>query len=91
VAEGDPSARSWLSAPVRPQHPLSSARRASRRLGNAVLLTHEGYGHTSNADPSACVERATGEYLVHLVTPRPGTVCRSDRQPFDPEFGEPLP
>ena len=65
-----------------PNTPYANARRVARLLGNAVLLTHDGYSHTSPLDPSACVERATSAYLVHLVTPRPGTVCRSDHQPF---------
>jgi pimeloyl-ACP methyl ester carboxylesterase len=71
--------------------PYANARRVTRLLGNAVLLTHDGYGHTSEADPSRCVERATSAYLVAVRTPRPGTVCPSDRKPFDPRFGEPLP
>jgi hypothetical protein len=74
-----------------PQTAFANARRAARRLGNAVLLTHDGYGHTSDVDPSACVEHATSAYLVNLVTPRRGTVCPSDRQPFDPNLGQPLP
>jgi pimeloyl-ACP methyl ester carboxylesterase len=74
-----------------PVTPFSNARRATRRLGNAVLLTHDGYGHTSGADPSACVDAATSAYLVNLTTPPLGTVCPSDRQPFDPSFGKPLP
>ncbi len=74
-----------------PQTPFANARRAARRLGNAVLLTHDGYGHISGTDPSQCIEHATTAYLVHLITPRQGTVCRSDRQPFDPSFGQPLP
>jgi pimeloyl-ACP methyl ester carboxylesterase len=71
-----------------PQTPFANARRAARRLGNAVLLTHDGYGHTSDADFSRCVEAATSTYLVRLITPRKGTVCRSDRHPFDPNFGQ---
>jgi len=71
--------------------PYPNARRVARLLGNAVLLTHDGYGHTSEADPSACVMKATARYLVHRVTPSRGTVCPSDRQPFDPDFGEPVP
>jgi hypothetical protein len=55
-----------------------------------VLLTHEGYGHVSLVDPSACVQRAITGYLVGLVTPPQGTVCQSNHQPFDPKFGEPL-
>lgn len=67
-----------------PNTPYANARRVARLLGNAVLLTHDGYSHTSPLDPSACIERATSAYLVHLLTPRPGTVCPSDHQPFDP-------
>jgi hypothetical protein len=77
----------WHS--VRPNTPLANARRAARRLGNAVLLTHDGYGHPSRRDPSTCVVQATGRYLMDLTTPAPGTVCPSDRPPFDPEFGQP--
>jgi TAP-like protein len=74
-----------------PNTSYANARRAARRPGNAVLLTHDGYGHVSFTDPSACVERASTAYLVHLVVPPRGTVCPSNRQPFDPTFGQPLP
>ena len=73
-----------------PNTPFADARRTARRLGNAVLLTHDGYSHTSRNDPSACVKSATTAYLTRLVTPAAGTICPSDRQPFDPHFGEPL-
>ncbi len=72
-----------------PATPYINAQRVAHLLGNATLLTHDGYGHTSEADPSHCVKQATTGYLVHLITPPPGTVCLSDRQPFDPHFGEP--
>ena len=65
-----------------PATPYSNAVRVARRLGNAVLLTHEGYGHVSFQDPSACIERARVAYLVRLITPPKGTVCQSDKQPF---------
>ena len=55
-------------------------------LGNAVLLTQEGYGHLSFQNPSACVDQAMVDYLTELITPPPGTVCQSDQQPFDPDF-----
>jgi pimeloyl-ACP methyl ester carboxylesterase len=71
-----------------PATPYANAVRSARRLGNAVLLTHDGYGHVSFHDPSACVDRARIAYLVKLVTPPKGTVCRSDKKPFDPGFGE---
>jgi hypothetical protein len=64
-----------------------NARRSERLLGNAVLLTHDGYGHVSFQDPSACVEKARVKYLVELITPPKGTVCRADKQPFEPGFG----
>ena len=72
-----------------PATPYTNARRVADLLGNAILLTQDGYGHTSEADPSHCVKRVTSRYLVDLVAPSKGTVCRSDRQPFDPHFGEP--
>ena len=64
-----------------------NALRSERLLGNAVLLTHDGYGHVSFQDPSACVEKARVKYLVELITPPKGTVCKADKQPFDPGFG----
>ena len=70
-----------------PATPYANARHVARLLPHAVLLTHDGYGHTSEADPSACVQRATSAYLARLVTPPSGTVCPSDRRPFDPDFG----
>ena len=76
---------------VDPRTPYPAAPAVARLLGNAVLLTHDGYGHTSPVDPSTCVVGAMGAYLTDLVTPPSGTVCPSDRQPFDPDFGEPLP
>lgn len=74
-----------------PNTPFANARSVARRFGNAVLLTQQGYGHGTYTDPSACVDAALGRYLVDLVTPPRGTICPSDRQPFDPDFGRPLP
>jgi pimeloyl-ACP methyl ester carboxylesterase len=74
-----------------PNTPFANARRVARRLGNAVLLTHDGYGHVSVSDPSACVVRAISRYLVDRIAPRRRTVCQSDRLPFDPRFGQPPP
>ena len=74
-----------------PNTSYANARITARRLANAVLLTHEGYGHVSLVDPSVCVQRAVTGYLVGLVTPPRGTVCQSNHQPFDPNFGEPPP
>jgi pimeloyl-ACP methyl ester carboxylesterase len=74
-----------------PNTSYANAQITARRLGNAVLLTHQGYGHVSSSDPSNCVMRAITNYLVRLIAPRRGTVCQSNHQPFDPRFGQPLP
>ena len=58
--------------PIRPQHAAGQRPARRRRLGNAVLLTHDGYGHLSSADPSSCVLQATGRYLVDLGAHHPG-------------------
>jgi pimeloyl-ACP methyl ester carboxylesterase len=69
-----------------PNSNYTNAVRAEQYLGNAVLLTHEGYGHLFFQNPSACVDQAMVAYLVDLITPPKGTVCQSDQQPFDPDF-----
>ena len=71
-----------------PNTPLSAARAVERRLGNAVLLVQDGYGHLIANDPSACVDAALSAYLVHLRTPARGSRCGSDHEPFDPAFGQ---
>jgi TAP-like protein len=55
-----------------PNTPLVNAQLAERRLGNAVLLTHDGYGHLSHADPSQCVLDAVGRYFESLTRPATG-------------------
>jgi pimeloyl-ACP methyl ester carboxylesterase len=70
-----------------PATPYINAVRSARRLGNTVLLTHDGYGHVSFHDPSACIDRARVAYLVKLITPPKGTVCHSNKKPFTPGFG----
>ncbi|MCU0299163.1 MAG: alpha/beta hydrolase [Candidatus Nanopelagicales bacterium] len=70
-----------------PNTAYQNAVSAERYLGNAVLLTHNGYGHISYQDPSACVDRARVDYLVDLKTPRRGAVCQSDLRPFQPSPG----
>jgi pimeloyl-ACP methyl ester carboxylesterase len=65
-----------------PNTSYAGAVRTEQLLDDAVLLTHEGYGHLSFQDPSACVEAWRTRYLVELVTPPPGTACRADQRPF---------
>lgn len=65
-----------------PGTPYLNAVVAQRRLGNAVLLTLNGFGHPSYQVPSKCIDAARVRYLVHLVPPRNGTVCQPDKTPF---------
>jgi pimeloyl-ACP methyl ester carboxylesterase len=74
-----------------PNTRYQGAEAMARQLARARLLTLDGYGHTSGADPSTCVFRAYVAYLVDLRLPPRGTVCQPDRVPFDPDFGQPLP
>ncbi|HZP28683.1 MAG TPA: alpha/beta hydrolase [Acidimicrobiia bacterium] len=66
-----------------PATPYYGAQGAEKALGNAVLLTVAGYGHPSYQLPSRCTDNARIRYLVDLVTPPKGTVCRDDTAPFD--------
>jgi pimeloyl-ACP methyl ester carboxylesterase len=70
-----------------PSTPYINAVRSARRLGNAVLLTQDGYGHVSFHNPNICIDRARVAYLVRLITPPKGTVCQSDKLPFALGFG----
>jgi len=68
--------------PVWRRHPYRNAQVAERRVGDAVLLTLNGYGHPSYQVPSTCIDQARTRYLVDLVTPPEGTVCQPDQRPF---------
>jgi hypothetical protein len=56
--------------------------RMTRRLGNARLLTLDGFGHTSSN--SACITGWYTRYVLHGEVPPVGTRCRQDRPPFPP-------
>jgi len=60
----------------------ANAKAAQRRLGNAVLLTENGFGHLTLNDPSRCVFKWRIRYLVHLITPPRGTVCAANHPSF---------
>ena len=66
-----------------PNTGYQNARASHRaRFGNAVLLTHDGYGHVSDKDHSTCIEEWRVKYLVDLEAPPAGTVCAADQKPF---------
>ena len=71
-----------------PRTAYPNARTAARRLGNSVLVTNNGYGHTTPADVSTCINTTVGRYLTTLRTPPRGTVCQPDHTPFDADFGK---
>jgi pimeloyl-ACP methyl ester carboxylesterase len=56
--------------------------RMTRQLGNARLLTLDGFGHTSSF--SACVTGWYTRYLLAGEVPPAGTRCAQDRRPFPP-------
>ncbi len=57
-----------------PATPYRGAETMARVLGNAVLLTWEGEGHTAFGR-SPCVGEHVVRYLVDLVVPPAGTTC----------------
>ena len=52
-----------------------------RLMPRSSLLTVHGWGHTS-LFVSQCADAAIARYLVHQITPPPGTTCEQDAVPF---------
>jgi pimeloyl-ACP methyl ester carboxylesterase len=71
-----------MGARYDPGTPYKNAVATEKRLGNAVLVTLNGYGHPSYQVPSECMDKLRVSYLVDLVTPPKGTVCQPDEAPF---------
>jgi pimeloyl-ACP methyl ester carboxylesterase len=57
------------------------AKRMSRELGNARLVSVDAFGHCILGG-SSCTDRIAADYLIDLKIPGPGTVCQPDVQPF---------
>ncbi|MQA78817.1 MAG: alpha/beta fold hydrolase [Streptosporangiales bacterium] len=64
-----------------PATPYSMAQRMERQLGNARLLTVDGFGHCSQ--DSRCAQAAQAEYLLTGALPAPGARCDQDLGPLD--------
>lgn len=77
--------------PVRPVTPLRNARLAARRLGNADLVVHDGYGHLTRRDPSTCITQAVGSHLVDLTTHPRGPSAPLTAAPSTPTSANPSP
>ncbi|CAE6492002.1 unnamed protein product, partial [Rhizoctonia solani] len=66
-----------------PITPFISAKAVVDGLGDsAVLLKHNGYGHTSLYMHSNCTVAATSKYFTTGELPLAGTVCETDEQLF---------
>ncbi|MFE2110756.1 alpha/beta hydrolase [Kitasatospora sp. NPDC059463] len=57
--------------------PYANAEKLAAQLGNAVLLTREGEGHTGYGW-SACIRTAVDAFLLEGAAPAAGTRCASD-------------
>ncbi|KAJ1300403.1 hypothetical protein OPQ81_005222 [Rhizoctonia solani] len=66
-----------------PITPFTSAKAVADALGDsAVLLKHNGYGHTSLYMHSNCTVAATSKYFMTGELPPKGTVCETDEKLF---------
>jgi hypothetical protein len=54
----------------------------SHDLARARLLTVDGYGHTTGANPSTCAINDAVTYTLTGALPAPGTVCQQNGTPF---------
>jgi pimeloyl-ACP methyl ester carboxylesterase len=61
-----------------PATPYVWAKRLTRDLGNARLLTLVGDGHTAFLNYSSCIRAAVARYVETLALPPEGTECRQD-------------
>ncbi|KAL1640654.1 hypothetical protein SLS58_006668 [Diplodia intermedia] len=65
-----------------PVTPFVSALNASQSFPGAVALKHNGFGHASLAQASACTVNAVQAYFLNGTLPEPGTVCEVDQPLF---------
>lgn len=65
-----------------PSTAYPNAEAVVRELGDARLLTNEGYGHTALLNPSTCVNDHVSRYVVDGVLPPRATSCKQDTPPF---------
>jgi pimeloyl-ACP methyl ester carboxylesterase len=63
-----------------PDTPYADSVKLAHTLANGHLLTWDGEGHTARRK-SACAEAHMYEYLLRLVVPPAGTVCRDAPMP----------
>jgi pimeloyl-ACP methyl ester carboxylesterase len=67
-----------------PATPHASAEAAVSSLGDARLLTIDGWGHSYfEGGRSTCANDDIAAYLIDGVLPPPGKVCAEDKPPFE--------
>ncbi|KAL2263820.1 hypothetical protein VTK26DRAFT_4987 [Humicola hyalothermophila] len=66
-----------------PATPLRNGRRLLQEMGgNARLIVHHGYGHSSR-DTSSCTDSLATAYMLHGTLPEePETDCYADEKPY---------
>ncbi|KAJ9610427.1 hypothetical protein H2200_005204 [Cladophialophora chaetospira] len=68
-----------------PVTPMVSAKNVSASFQSSVFLQHNGYGHTSLAQPGLCSARAVSAYFNEGVLPASDTICQHDDPLFSGE------
>jgi hypothetical protein len=58
-----------------PATPYRNGVDVAKQIPGAVLLTHEGEGHTIVGQGDTCVDDVATAYLVDLEVPSDGTTC----------------
>jgi pimeloyl-ACP methyl ester carboxylesterase len=61
-----------------PATPYANTAAMAKALGNGVVLTWDGDGHTAFAGSSQCINDAVTSYLVDLKVPAEGTTCPAE-------------
>ncbi|KAF1808734.1 alpha/beta-hydrolase [Eremomyces bilateralis CBS 781.70] len=65
-----------------PVTPWKSAQTVSELFEGSALLKHNGHGHMTIAQPSACTSKHIADYFLAGTLPQPGTVCEPDTPLF---------
>jgi pimeloyl-ACP methyl ester carboxylesterase len=75
-----------LAATYDPATPPWGAEPLARALGTGVVVMRDGLGHTSDGSirTNTCLGDAATSYLLGLVTPKPGLVCKDAPVTFGP-------
>jgi pimeloyl-ACP methyl ester carboxylesterase len=65
-----------------PATAFPSSVRMAQALGNARLLTVNGFGHTVLINPSRCAQDYIAAYFSDGIVPPTGAECSQDKPPF---------